>query len=160
MTKRTISQTCTCTCGTSKLIVTAKPLLRFICHCTICQAVFQRPYADVMVYWSGDVALQENHAIKFKKYRLPPAVNRGLCSACNAPMVGLLRLAPFVRLAFVAVSNYPDQAALPVANAHIFYHSRVADIENAVPKHNGYWRSQLAIASLLTSAVLHRGVRR
>lgn len=131
--------------------------MRFICHCTICQAVFKRPYADVMVYWAGDIALQQAHAIAFKKYRLPPAVNRGLCSTCDAPMVGMLRLAPFVRLAFVATSNYPEQAVLPDPAVHIFYHSRVADIDSAVPKHHGYWRSQLAIASLLASAVFQRG---
>jgi hypothetical protein len=130
--------------------------LRFVCHCTICQAVFKRPYADVVVCWAGAISLQESHAIQFKKYRLPPAVNRGLCSACDAPMVGLLRLAPFVRLAFVATSNFPDQTMLPAPAAHILFHSRVADIENTVPKHHGYWRSQLAIASLIASAVLGR----
>jgi hypothetical protein len=156
MPKQAMSHTCSCSCGASKVQVAATPLLRFICHCTICQAVFKRPYADVMVYWAGDVSLQENHAIQFKKYRLPPAVNRGLCSACDSPMLGILRLAPFVRLAFVATSNYPEQAILPEPDVHIFYHSRVADIENAVPKYNGYWRSQMAIASLITSAVLHR----
>jgi hypothetical protein len=100
MPEQAMSHTCSCSCGASKVQVAAPPLLRFICHCTICQAVFKRPCADVMVYWAGDVSLQENHAIQFKKYRLPPAVHRGLCSACDSPMLGILRLAPFVSRRF------------------------------------------------------------
>ena len=145
---------CACPCATSKVVVPARPLARFVCHCMICQAVFKRPFADVTVHWAGKIALQDGHALHFKKYRLPPAVNRGFCTACDSPVVGLLRLAPFVQLAFVASVNYPDQSLLPPPNAHIFYHSRVADIDDGLPKHSGYWRSELAVAAMVVSATL------
>ncbi len=156
MSNEALSHTCTCPCGTSQFVVTAKPLARFLCHCAICQSVYQQPYADVTVFWARDVVLPEDHTVQFKKYRLPPAVNRGTCSSCKSPVVGFMHIAPFVRLAFVPSRNYPDQAALPDAGAHIFYHRRVADIGDALPKYSGYWRSELAVTLLLMSAMFHR----
>lgn len=156
MHKLTTAQTCTCPCSASKIQVANKPLTRFVCHCTTCQQVFKRPCADVMVYWARDLKPAPDHAIQFKTYAKPPAVNRGLCSVCGSPVVGLLPLTPFVRLAFVTSANYPDLAAMPGSQAHIFYHSQTTDIYNDVPKYTGYLPSKLAVATLLMRAMLHR----
>jgi hypothetical protein len=64
-------------------------------------------------------------------------------------VVGFLRLAPFVQLAFVPSRNVPDQAALPMPGAHIFYHRRIADANDLLPKISGYWRSELAVTRMV-----------
>ena len=48
-----------CPCGTGRFSITGKPVLRFYCHCTICQAFNQADRADVTVFHAKDVALQD-----------------------------------------------------------------------------------------------------
>jgi hypothetical protein len=131
--------------------VTGVPLTRFYCHCLICQSVYREPFADVTAWWGNDVDLPGTHPIQFKRYRPPPALRRGLCSACGQPAIGLLTLLPFVTLAFIPARNFTDQGALPPVTAHIFYHRRIRDMADDVPKYSGYWASELAV----TRAVLN-----
>jgi hypothetical protein len=146
MKRERLQQTCACPCGASRLDVSGRPLVRLLCHCTICQAFNGRPYADVMAFWAGSVALQSGHKVEFKRYRPPPAARRGHCRSCSAPVVEFFRLAPFVHLAFVPSRLFPDQAALPPPALHIFYHRRLSDIADDLPKVSGYWPSELAVA--------------
>lgn len=152
-------QACSCSCGRSTFGITGRPFARFVCHCTICQALYRAPFADVTVLWSKDIALPQNSNIQFKKYRAPPALNRGTCASCGLPVVGLLAVAPFVRLAFIPSQNYPQSYSLPAAALHIFYHSRSADISDRLPKYSGYWRSQFAVTQLVMSTAFSLGER-
>jgi hypothetical protein len=120
--------------------------------------VHRKPYADITALRADDVTLIEDHKIQFKEYRQPPAVSRGICSSCGCPAVDFMSPMPFVRLAFVSTDNYPDQAVLPPPKMHIFYHRRVADVSDALPKYSGLWRSQLAATPLIIS-VMFRGRR-
>jgi hypothetical protein len=45
-------------------------------------------------------------------------------------------------VAFVPSQNFPRSVELPAPDRHIFYHRRVADIPDQVPKLSGYWPSQ------------------
>ncbi len=155
MLDQPLTQTCACPCGDSQFVVRSKPFARFFCHCTICQSLYQQPYADATVLRGRDVTLPEKHGFQFRKYRSPPAVNRGICPSCNSPIIALLGLGPFFRLAFTASRNYSDQSVLPAPGAHIFYERRVADISDAVPKYSGYWRSEFAVWALTLSALAH-----
>jgi hypothetical protein len=132
--------------------VNGTPVLRLLCHCQICQAIYKQPYADVTAFWGGAVSLSEDHSIQFRRYRVPPALRRGTCQSCGAPVVGFLRLAPFVQLAFVPSRNVPVSAALPMPSAHIFYHRRIADEHDSLPKISGYWRSELAVTKLILAS--------
>jgi hypothetical protein len=125
------------------------PLARFLCHCTICQQQYRQPFVDVTVFWAGAVALAPDHRIVFKKYRPPPALQRGTCPSCGSPVVGFLRIAPFLRLGFIASQKFRDRSALPAPGAHIFYHSRVAEQGDDLPKYSGYWPSELAVVKLM-----------
>jgi len=145
MTRQKIQQACACPCGASRLEVSGPPLVRLLCHCTICQAFNRQPYADVTAFWAGSVAVQGGHPIEFRRYRLPPAARRGRCRSCGAPVVEFLRLAPFVQLALVPSKVFADPASLPPPALHIFYHRRVSDIGDDLPKKSGYWPSQLAV---------------
>jgi hypothetical protein len=137
---------CTCACGATRFEVTGNPLTRFYCHCRICQSVYGQPFADVTVWWGTGVTLPRNHPVQFRRYRPPPALRRGICSDCGQPAVGFLSVLPFVALAFVPTRNFVDQSTLPPAAAHIFYHRRVRDVADDLPKHCGYWVSELAVA--------------
>jgi len=156
MQSQRLNQSCSCRCGECRFDVNGVPLARFLCHCTICQSQYKQPFVDVTVFWAGAVALAPDHKIAFRKYRPPPALQRGTCPSCGAPVVGFLRLAPFVRLAFVAAQKIPDQSRLPPPAAHIFYHRRVADQSDNLPKFSGYWSSELAAVKLVLGNALQR----
>jgi hypothetical protein len=145
MTRSSVDQSCACACGQSTFRVSGVPVWRFLCHCNICQSVYKQAFADVTAFWAGAVLLPEDNSVRFRRHRPPPALRRGTCPSCNAPVVGYLRLAPFVQLAFVPSGNFADATALPPPGAHIFYHRRVGDIPDSLPKISGYWRSELAV---------------
>ena len=149
MTYKRLTQTASCQCGQSIFKVDGTPIGRFKCHCTICQTLYKKPYADVVMMWGGAITLPDVQPFTFRKYRPPPALRRSTCDMRGAPVVGFLRLAPFVRLAFVQSANFPDQSVLPPTSVHIFYHSRVKDFEDDLPKVSGYWASELAVTKLL-----------
>lgn len=144
-----LSLVCTCACNATRFEVVGNPLARFYCHCRICQSLYRQPFADVTAWWGNGVTLPRSHNVRFKRYRPPPALRRGTCFACGQPAVGLVAVLPFVKLAFIPAMNFSDQSVLPAAAAHIFYHRRVRDVADDLPKHTGYWASELAVARLI-----------
>ena len=106
-------QTCSCRCGASRFAVNGEPIGRFYCHCTICQAVYQQPYADVTIFPARAVALPDNSAVTFRHYRPPPALSRGTCPACAAPVVAFMALGPLKMFAFVRSQNLERPSELP-----------------------------------------------
>jgi len=149
MPVKPLSQACACSCGASRFTVNGRPITRLLCHCLICQSIYRQPFADVTEFWAGAVHISDENKIQFKKHRPPPAVSRGTCPSCGAPVVGFMRLAPFARLAFVPSRNFSSPAELPAPSAHIFYHRRLKDVADELPKVNGYWPSKLAAGSLV-----------
>jgi len=147
-----IKQSGSCRCGSSKFAVNGESLCRFFCHCTICQSVYKKPFADVTAFRARDVELPMNSKVEFKRLRAPPAVNRGICPDCNSPVVGFLSLIPGMSVGFVPSANFQDRSELPESFAHIFYQSRAGDVSDAVPKVSGYWRSEWAVAQNLIAA--------
>ena len=131
------------------MAVTGRLLARFLCHCTICQALYKAAFADVAVFWASAITLETPATVSYRRYRPPPALRRGTCRECGAPVAGFMGLAPHLCLGFVPARNLAAAAALPAPGAHIFYHRRIADCADALPKHSGYWRSELAAASLI-----------
>ena len=144
---------CSCPCGETLFSVTGSPAIRFKCHCTICQAVYKKPYADVVAVKVSQVIKPLSPKIGFKKYRVPPALQRGTCPSCDNPVVAFLPVAPFFGLAFAPAVNFPEELKLPTVSMHTFYHRRVADIEDDLPKIQGYWSSQLAVTSRFFGAM-------
>jgi len=156
MNSALLNQPCTCNCGHSRFAINSKPIIRFFCHCTICQTVYRKPYADVTALWARDVLLPASNDINFRKYKYPPALDRGTCQSCGLSVVGFLRLAPFVKIAFIPSANIANQDLLPASSAHIFYHRRTGDIEDTLPKYSGYWSSELAVSKFIFSAIFNR----
>jgi hypothetical protein len=146
---------CQCACGKSGFRVTATPLSRFVCHCTICRGYTGEPFNDVAAFWAGAVSVPSVFPVTFKKYRPPPNVSRGLCQHCAKPVVEFMTLAPLVKLAFVPVENILDAQNLPTPSAHIFYDRRVKDVEDSIAKFSGYWSSELAATRLILGSLFH-----
>jgi hypothetical protein len=47
--------------------------------------------------------------------------------------------------------NLKPSVELPDPAMHIFYHRRVREVRDEVPKVSGYWRSELAVTRLVLS---------
>jgi hypothetical protein len=157
MTIQLINETGSCKCGKTRFFVNGEPVLRFFCHCIICQNVSQQSFVDVTVFRAGAVTLAESGDVRFKRYRPPPALARGICGACGMPVIGLLRLAPFAKFVFVPAQNLPVETQLPQPMGHIFYHRRVRDVPDELPKISGYWPSELIVIRRILSGAIHGG---
>ena len=144
-----IAQTCQCQCGATRFTITGKPLVRMFCHCTICQEFNQAAYGDVTIFLAKNVQLQDAAQVSFKRYKSPPAVQRGKCATCQQPVIEQLDLPLMPALTIIPSQHIPAGPLLPAPATHIFYHRRVADIDDQLPKVSGFLRSQLALAGKL-----------
>jgi hypothetical protein len=128
--------------------------VRFICHCTICQTVYRKPFADIVAVKASQIATPIDRSVQVKKYKSPPALDRGVCSSCSNPVVAFLPLMPFFGLAFVPSANFPSGTRLPEPSEHVFYEKRVADVDDAIHKVSGFWPSQWGVTSRFFSGLL------
>lgn len=143
------TMTCRCPCGESGLEISGQPLMRILCHCTVCQSVYRKPFADVTVLKLSQAASADSLTLDFARHRAPPSVNRGVCPSCRCPVVALMPVFGRIGLAFVPAANFPSAQQLPEAAMHLFYHRRTADADDALPKFSGYWTSEWAFAKHL-----------
>lgn len=149
-------QNCQCACGHAKFRVSGQPILRAYCHCTICQSFNHAPYADITLFRPGDVEMPAADLVEYKTLRPPPAVQRGVCASCGKPAIEYLQIFPMPKLVIVPSANIRDTGLVPTPSLHIFYNRRVADIDDGLPKYEGYWKSQLAFGRHLIGALLHK----
>jgi len=135
---------CSCPGGHAAFPVKGAPLFRFFCHCTICQRFNDAPYADMLVYRAEDVDLPPPGAVEFVTLKPPPNVRRGKCAHCGAPTIETFHVPLLPKLTMVPRAVHPNDAALPQSSAHVFYETRIDDADDALPKHEGFVRSQWA----------------
>ena len=145
-----------CSCGKVSFEVIGPPLFRAYCHCSICREFNGADHADVTVFRADDVRGVDETGIDFKFYKRPPLVHRGTCRRCGGPAIEKARIPPTPRLLIVPSGNFGDDASLPVPSMHIFYGSRVADVDDGVPKHDGFVASQLAFGTSLIKGLIAR----
>lgn len=148
-----------CQCGNTKFTLKAEPLARILCHCTICQEFNNAAYGDVTIFLSKDVELHDRSSIEFKTYKAPPAVQRGKCKSCHLPTVELFSMLLMPSLTLIPSQQITDSDYLPEPISHIFYHSRLADMDDTLPKYNRYIPSQLALGKVLLPKLLKRALR-
>ena len=142
-----------CRCGKSGVEISGEPLLRFICHCTLCQAFNKAPVADVVLYRSKDVALTPGTDLQYQQMRKPPAVDRGTCKACGQPVAEFMHLPLISDIAFVPAELIPPDN-LPEPAMRLFYDSRLEDVNDGLPRHEGYLASQFAVMRRLLPRLL------
>ena len=143
-----------CACGASSFTVSGPPVLRLICHCTICQEFNDAAFADVSIYTADNVNLPDNQPISFSTFKKPPAVQRGKCQKCGKPAIEFFHLPVMQDLVMIPSENIAKSVELPAPKVHIFYHRRIADINDALPKVSGPIRSQLAMGRCLLPGLM------
>lgn len=151
-----LNQECQCECGSTQFSIHAKPLIRIFCHCTNCQEFNDAAFADISIFKSKDIQFSDKHKVNFKKYKAPPAVRRGKCATCNKPIIEFLDLPVLPMLTIVPSENIPLGEFLLEPSIHVFYHSRIAEINDSLPKHSGYLKSQIALSAKLIPTMLGR----
>lgn len=141
-----------CECGACSFEVRTSPRARFRCHCLICQAFNDKPFADVVAVRASNVVLKNAANISFRKYRSPPNFNRGVCRTCGKPVVEVAGAGPF-KVMFIPASNFEPEARLPPVRMDIFYHGRVLDMPGSLPKYSGYFASEFAVGKMIMSGL-------
>lgn len=137
--------TATCPCGASQITLAKMPSVRFLCHCTICQSVYPGDYADATAIRADMVKVKTPDSIAFSKHKEPPALDRGICKSCNHPVVGFLKGPGAPEFAFVPSAVLPKEAGLPQPLRHLFYETRVADVDDDLPKTSGGFKSKFLL---------------
>jgi hypothetical protein len=133
----------------------SRPALRFFCHCTICQRVYQAPFADVTAQWSARVTVAEGgEHLSFARHAWWPAsVRRGRCARCERPVLGHLQFPPS-GVAFVPTRVWSAPQRMPEPVGHIFYHSRTEEVDDDRPKVSGLMASEWAVTSWMLPRLL------
>lgn len=146
-----------CSCYSNTYTINHTPVGRFICHCTICQEYMGQAYNDVTVLLKSDVSELNLTSTKFRRWKLPPNISRGLCKRCHKPSI---EMAMGSNLVLVPTNNYPDIAALPEPTMHLFYNRRVEDINDDLPKYEGFVKSQTMMVKALAQGMYKRVTKR
>ena len=146
----TNQHSCQCPCGTNQFSAQGEPIVRFFCHCTICQDKYQAPFADVTLFKLPAVILPEQ-ATTYGKYKRFAAIDRGICDACHKPVMAKMGTGE-KGYAFISTQNFVNPEALPASALHVFYGTRTADIDDELPKYNSWLSSQWAFLKLLKAA--------
>lgn len=144
--------TAVCECELCKIELSRLPTQRMFCHCTICQQVYGRPFADVMMTDASTIRMPSEHSIIFNKHKKSLAVDRGTCAECNRPVLGILQLLPSMKIALVPSYTLGQMAEDIAPSMHIYYRSRLEDIEDSRPKFEGALRSTIACLGPFLSA--------
>lgn len=147
---------CSCPCGETQMTLEGEPLMRIICHCTICQEFNDAPYADICMASANKVQLANPQNVSYKAYAKPEIVQRGKCKNCGKPAIEYIEMPTGKLMAIIPCNNFKEQSVLPKPQMHGFYHSRQQDVNDGVPKHSGYIRSQAAFAAHVTKAIAKR----
>ena len=146
-----------CSCGNVAFDIAQKPLLRTYCHCTICQKFNNAPYADILIYDGKAIEAPIESSINYKSHKAHSPILRGKCSNCDDPILEKTVSGP--SLWIVPVSAYSNKADLPEPVAHIFYETRIADVDDNYPKHNGALKSYFVLGKHLLTAKIFKGRR-
>lgn len=139
-----------CQCEANTFTITEQPIARFICHCLVCQEYSGKAYSDVSVFLRKDVKEINAKNTDFKRYKLPPNIRRGKCKNCHKPSIELGFMG---QLVFIPTANIKDQNQLPEPSMHLFYHRRVADFQDNLPKYSGFVLSQTMVSLAMTKGV-------
>lgn len=141
-----------CACGHAIFQIKGAPILRGYCHCTICQKYNNAPFGDITVYRAKDVTLPLEASVEYTSYRQPSFLKRGVCVSCRSPAVETLNICSMLKLVIVPTANISNSDHLITPSLHIFYDKRTADIEDGLPKFQGYFASQTGFLKALMKA--------
>jgi hypothetical protein len=148
---------CRCSCGHVQFNVAKTPLVRLCCHCTICQDFNSAAYADILIYDGAGVEAPPEGRVAYKSYKSKSPILRGKCAKCEDPILEQSVKGP--KLWIVPVSALPETAELPDPAAHIYYETRIQDVDDSLPKYTGALKSNLVMMKHLLAAKVFKGRR-
>ena len=146
-----MTYSCQCPCGENKFEIHGQPIMRFYCHCTICQDKYDAPFVNAALFSLEDVEISKGDAITYGKYKRFAAIDRGICDSCNKPVMAKVGEGK-KGLAFVASQNFNNPEDLPPVSMHVFYGTRVEDSADDLPKYKNWVTSQFAFLKPLKKA--------
>ena len=145
-----MERACQCPCGVNQFSVSGEPIVRFFCHCSICQKKYDAPFADVVLFKLSDVTMPDQ-AVSYGKYKRFVAIDRGICDHCHKPVMAKMGKDD-KGYAFITAQNFTDPEALQKSAMHVFYGTRKTDMQDALPKYSNWFSSQMAFLKLLKAA--------
>ena len=95
------------------------------------------------IFRAADVSITDEAAVVFKSYQKPPLVRRGKCVGCQSSTHEKVSIPGLPKLIIVATELLPP-ALKTRPLMHMFYHRRVKDVSDNVPRLNGFVKSQSA----------------
>ena len=132
-----------CFCGAVRYEVGADPVDAKICHCLACQRLHGAPMQWAAIFHKRDVrlvagfdALRFYHGEGDRNERILPC--KVSCTRCGTLIADEGRR---MWLAFPALFDFGSRDRVPPAfrpTGHIFYGSRVVDVDDDLPKWSGH----------------------
>lgn len=132
-----------CFCKAVRIEVSADPVDAKICHCRTCQSLHGAPMQWAAIFNKRDVRIERGvECLTF--YNSEHAINERVlpckvsCGLCGTPIADEGRR---MWLAFPSLFDFGFPPEIPDAfkpTCHIFYGSRVIDINDGVPKWAGH----------------------
>ena len=132
-----------CYCNTVQFEVCSDPVDAKICHCLACQKLHGAPMQWAAIFRKRDVRIVKGvDCLKF--YNSEQSLNERIlpckvsCSLCGTPIADEGRR---MWLAFPSLFDFGFPPKVPKAfmpTCHIFYGSRVIDINDDLPKRSGH----------------------
>ena len=132
-----------CHCGMVRYEVSADPVDSKICHCRVCQTLHGAPMQWAAIFPKGDVRLVTGiEHLRFynsefdRQDRILPC--KVACAHCGTLIADEGRR---MWLAFPTLFDFGAPPRVPEAfepTCHIFYASRVIDIDDGLPKWSGH----------------------
>lgn len=132
-----------CFCGAVKYEVNADPVDAKICHCLACQKLHGAPMQWAAIFYKHNVRVTAglNHMVFFNSEQggheriLPCKIS---CGRCGTPIADEGRR---MWLAFPTLFDFGHGVQVPESfkpTCHIFYNSRVVDLQDDLPKWSGH----------------------
>lgn len=148
-----LNQECECQCGKTKVIIKGKPIIRMVCHCQTCQEFNKANFGDVTLFLAKNIELSDDKSVSFKAYQSPPTVQRGKCVHCETPTIEQIKLPLGASITIIPSRLIPKGPSLPKVSGHIFYHRKVNDVNDSIPKISGFVKSQLYVGAKLVAGI-------
>lgn len=132
-----------CGCGETSYEI-SRIRFRILCHCTVCQRFNNASYGDTLVLRLSELVSTVPSTVSFDTYRAPPNIKRGICRSCRSPAIEVFESKVLPGIAMVPSAMHCSTPSLPDPKCHLFYEHRAVAVEDELPKHQGYLRSQFA----------------
>ena len=124
-----------CDCESIELSISGTPMVRAICHCLSCQALYNAAFHAGAAWPENTLTITQGQAA-IKEYKLPDKeLRRYWCGKCGAIVFNTNRfdyvIIPQARLRKANGGILPPEFAPQV---HLFYASRIVSIDDDLPK--------------------------